>query len=151
MGGAATLWIGAATEAETEYSKEMAEHTAEAVRGAMMEGVVPGGGTALLDCRQALRNMLKQSSDPDERAAYRILIRAMEEPARILVANAGYDPSEILVEIKMAGPCHGFDVLSEKVVDMVQAGIVDAASVVRSAVERRDQHGSPYPHHRRDR
>jgi len=100
----------------------------------MMEGVVPGGGVSLLACRPALQDMLDQSTDPDERAAYRILMRAVQEPFRTIVANAGYDASEVMAEIKLAGPGHGFDVTSGQVVDMMQAGIWDAAIVQKSAV-----------------
>ncbi len=134
LGGSATLWIGGATELEIETRKELAERTAPAMRGAMMEGVVPGGGVALLVCRPALQQMLDQSTDPDERAAYRILIKAMAEPIRTIVANAGYDASEVMAEIKLAGPGHGFDVTSGQIVDMMQAGIWDAAIVQKSAV-----------------
>jgi chaperonin GroEL len=136
MGGAATLWIGGATETEMNVRKELAERTAEAVRGAMLEGVVPGGGVALLACRQPLRERLAQAADPDERAAYRILLRALEEPARVLIANAGHDPSEMMAEIRLAGQGHGFDVQAERVVNMAEAGILDAASVLRAAVWR---------------
>jgi chaperonin GroEL len=136
MGGSATLWIGGATEAEANMRKELAERTAEAVRGALLEGALPGGGVALLACQKPLRDLLARSTDPDERAAYRILIRGLEEPTRTLIANAGYDPSEVMAEIRLAGPGYGFDVLSERVVDMTKAGILDVASVQRSAVWR---------------
>jgi len=134
IGGSATLRIGAVTETELETRKALAERTAEALRGALMEGVLPGGGVALLNCRPALKRMLDQSSDPDERAAFRILMRAMEEPARTIIANAGFDASEVMAEVKLAGPGHGFDVISERVVDMAQAGISDVAAVQKSAV-----------------
>jgi chaperonin GroEL len=134
MSGSATLWIGGLTEMEIKARKEVAERTADALRGTIMEGVLPGGGVALLSCRPALRRMLEQSTDPDERAAYRILIRAMEEPIRTILTNAGYDASEVMAEIRMAGPGHGFDVRSGKVVDTVQAGIFDAATVQKEAM-----------------
>ena len=134
LGGSATLRIGAATEVELNTRKELAERTAEAVRGAIRDGVLPGGGAALLACRPALRQKLAQSSDPDERASYRILIRALEEPLRTIVANAGFNADEIMAEIKSAGPGRGFDVTSEKVVDMAQAGVLDVATVQKAAV-----------------
>ncbi|MBM4459327.1 MAG: hypothetical protein FJ011_16495 [Chloroflexi bacterium] len=134
MGGAAMLFIGAATETEMAVRKELAVRTADAVRGAMLEGVMPGGGVALLDCRPALQRLLKQATDLDERAAYRILIRGLEEPARTLIANAGADPSEIMAEIKHAGPGHGFDAAAERVIKMTEADIWDAASTLRGAV-----------------
>lgn len=134
LGGSATLWVGGATELEITTRQELAKRTAAATRQAMMEGVVPGGGVSLLACRPALQEMLDQSTDPDERAAYRILMRAVQEPFRTIVANAGYDASEVMAEIKLAGPGHGFDVTSGQVVDMMQAGIWDAAIVQKSAV-----------------
>ena len=134
MGGAATLWIGGATELEIEARKDLAERTAASVRAAMMEGVVPGGGTALLACRSELQELSARSSDPDERAAYRILTKALAEPFRTIVANAGYDASEIMAEVRLAGPGHGYDVTTGQVVDMMQAGIYDPAIVVKSAV-----------------
>jgi chaperonin GroEL len=99
----------------------------------MMEGVVPGGGLALLSCRQALQQQLEKAADTDERAAYRILLTALEAPLRTLVSNAGYDSSEVLAQINLAGPGYGFDVVSGQVVDMIRAGIWDAAVVQKSA------------------
>ena len=134
MGGSATLWVGGATELEITARQELAKRTAAAMRGAMMEGVLPGGGVSLLACRPVLQRMLDQSTDPDERAACRILIRAVAEPIRTIVANAGYDASEIMADIKLAGSGYGFDVTSGQVVDMMEAGIWDAAIVQKSAV-----------------
>lgn len=134
LGGSATLWIGGATELEITTRQELAKRTAAAMREAMMEGVVPGGGVSLLACRPALRQMLNQSTDPDERAAYHILTKVVEEPFRAIVSNAGYDASEVMAEIKLAGPGHGFDAISGKVVDVAQAGIYDVAIVQKSAV-----------------
>ncbi len=134
IGGSATLRIGGVTELELNARKELAERTAEALRGAIMEGVLPGGGASLLACRPTLERMMDQSSDPDERAAFRILIRALEEPLRTIVTNVGFDDREIMAEIKRAGPGYGFDVVSEQTVDMAQAGIFDVATVLKSAV-----------------
>jgi len=134
MGGSATLWIGGTSELDINARKELAERTSDAVRGAIMDGILPGGGVALLACRPALRQMLDQSTDPDQRAACRILIEALEQPTRTIITNAGYDASEVMGEIKHAGPGCGFDVRSAQVVDVAQAGIFDAASVVREAV-----------------
>jgi chaperonin GroEL len=134
MGGSATLWVGGATELEIKVRKEVAERTADALRGAVREGVLPGGGVSLLACRPALQHRLDQSTSSDERAAYRILIKAMEAPIRAILTNAGYDASEIMAEIKLADQDHGFDVRSGKVADMAQAGIWDAATVLRTAV-----------------
>lgn len=134
LGGSATLWIGGATELEINERREVAERTAAAMRGAMMEGVVPGGGVALLACRPALQQRLDQAADSDERAAYHILLEALNVPLRTLVGNAGYDPSEVMAQINLAGPGYGFDVVAGRVVEMRQAGICDAAVVQKMVV-----------------
>ncbi len=134
MGGTATLWIGGATEMEVNARVETAKRTATTLRLAMKEGVLPGGGTAFLSCVPALREKLAGSADANERAAYRILIKAMEEPFRAIVSNAGYDDSDVMAEVRLAGSVHGFDVVSGQVVDVLQAGIYDATAVLKAAV-----------------
>jgi chaperonin GroEL len=134
MGGSATLWVGGATKLQIDARKELAERTAGALRGVVSEGVVPGGGVTLLACREPIRQMLEATSDTDEQAAYRIVIRALEEPIRAIVENAGYDASDIMADIRLTGPGHGFDVTSERVVDVAEAGIFDSVAVQREAV-----------------
>jgi chaperonin GroEL len=134
LGGSATLWIGAATEMDIKARQELAERTAATVRGAMMEGAVPGGGVALLACRQVLQRRLAEATDPDERAAFRLLLRAAAEPFRAITGNAGYDPSEVLAELKHAGPRCGFDVVAGRVVNVEEQGLYDAAGVLKAAV-----------------
>jgi chaperonin GroEL len=134
MGGSATLWVGGATELEIEARKDLAKRTADAVRGAVREGVVPGGGVSLLACRPALQQKLDRSTRPDERAAYRILIKAMEAPIRAILTNAGYDASEVMAEIRLADRGHGFDVRSGQIADMAQEGVWDAGAVLKAAV-----------------
>jgi chaperonin GroEL len=134
LGGSATLWVGGVTERQINARVEAAKRAATAVRGALREGVVPGGGVALWDCRPVLQQMLAAASDPDERAACRILIEALATPIRTIIHNAGFDPDEALAEIRHAGPGHGFDVVRERVVKMADAGIFDSAAVQKSAV-----------------
>lgn len=134
-GGSATLRVGGASEPETAARKAVASRTADALRGVLMEGVVPGGGAALLACRPTLRRLLDESVDVDERAALGILIRAVEEPCRTILANAGVDAGAALARIELAGPGQGFDVLSGRVVDMAEAGILDGLAVARTATE----------------
>ena len=135
MGGSATLWVGGTTELEIAERMEIAKRTAAAMRGAIMEGILLGGGVSLLACRPKLQQMSTQSTDVDERAAYRILATAMAAPCRAIVSNAGFDASDVMAEIRLAGKSgYGFDVASEQVVDMMQAGIWDAAVVQKSAV-----------------
>jgi chaperonin GroEL len=134
MGGSAILQVGGITEREITSRKEMAERTAEALRGAVRDGVLPGAGASLLACRPALQRRLDQSTDPDERAAGRVLLRALEEPARAIITNAGYDASEVLAEIKSAPPGHGFDARCGQVVNLADAGILDPAAVSKAVV-----------------
>jgi chaperonin GroEL len=119
---------------EVEERVELAKRTAAAMRGAIKEGVLPGGGVALLACRPILRRMSDESGDPDAQAAYRTLIKAMETPFRTLVSNAGYDASEAMAEVKLAGAGHGFDVTSGQIVDMTDAGIFDTTTVQKMAI-----------------
>jgi chaperonin GroEL len=131
MGGSATLRIGGATDTEIKFRKDVAQRTSEALRRALMDGVLPGGGQALLACHSKLQRLYDDAVD-DERAAYRILMQALREPFRVILANAGYDPAEIQAEMKDG--C-GFDVESGRVVDMAQAGIYDVAAVQKAAVK----------------
>lgn len=139
--GSAVLWIGGATEPEVARRRDAAERAVEAARGALCEGVVPGGGVALLACQPTLRQRLAQAQDPDEQAAYRILLRALEAPARTILANAGLEPGAVWGAMQAAGPGYGYDVRAGRVVNMLAAGICDAASVQRSAI-RRAVHGA---------
>jgi len=132
LGGAAILWVGAATEAEINTRKTLANRAAHTLRGTIRRGMVPGGGAALLACQEALQSRLDNASTADEHAAYRMLHKAMEAPFRAIVTNAGYEASAILAQLN--GPGTGFDVRSGQVVRMTEAGIWDAAAVVRTAV-----------------
>ena len=134
MGGSATLRIGGVTVREMEANKEVAERTAAAVRGAVQEGVLPGGGVALLACQPTLQRCLAAADEPEGRAAYQILLRAVAEPMRVIVANAGYDPSDVLAEVRMAGPGYGFDALGGRITTMQEAGLYDPANVTKAAV-----------------
>ena len=134
MGGSATLWIGANSPLEVEALKELAERTSEAMRGAIREGVVPGGGVALLDCRRVLRKAIEGEFDLEKVAAYRILIKALEAPFRTILQNAGIDLDDVMPLVKQAGAGYGYDVINRKVVNMADAEIFDAASVVRAGL-----------------
>ena len=133
MGGSATLWIGGTTESEIKRGTAIAERTAQAMRGALADGVVPGGGAALLACRPALEQAQAAAEDPDERAAYRILARAVEAPMRAIIRNAGFDEYATTSLVRAAGQGCGLDVETGRVVDMAAAGIYDPANVVKSA------------------
>jgi chaperonin GroEL len=135
LGGSAVLTVGGATEAEIAARRDVAKRTSQAIRMASIEGVVPGGGVALLACRPALQLVLDGSSDPDERAAYRILMEALETPARTIAENAGYEPSLAMAELALAGDGHVFDVNAGEVVDLAQAGLFDVAAAQKTALQ----------------
>lgn len=134
LGGSATLWIGAPTEDEYQRKQALAERAANTLRAALLDGVAPGGGTALLACRPALQARLAESADEDEVAAYRMLSRALEEPFRALLANAGYEAGQVLAAMQGLPPGHGCDLRTGKIVDMAAAGLVDPVGVLKEAV-----------------
>ncbi len=136
MSGAAILWVGGTTEAEINVRKDLAERASEAIRGAMMSGCVPGGGMSFLGCKQVLIEALKCAWDPDEIAAYRILLDAVEVPLRTIARNAGLNPFEVMAELKLAGPGCGFDVYKRQIVPIDRTDVLDSASVVRQAAYR---------------
>lgn len=133
VGGGANMWIGAASDAEGAHRRQMAERAAQTVRGAFEGGVVPGGGAALYWCQDALCNHMALANDEEERAAYRILLRAVEAPIRTIICNAGKDAPQTLARIDNAGPGYGYNVLSDDVVCMVNAGVFDSTTVLKSA------------------
>jgi len=134
LGGTATFRVGGATKSEAAARKEIAERTVAALRAALQEGVVPGGGVALLACREPLQRALAQATCLEERAAYQILIQALELPFRTLLANAGYDPAYWLAEVERAGPGYGFDINQQSLVHLPTAGLYDVLGVQKAAV-----------------
>lgn len=134
LGGSATLWAGANTPIEVDALKDLTERTAEALRGAMREGSLPGGGAALLACRAVLEDAIHKTPDSDEAVAARILRKGLEAPFRVILENAGFLPEEYLPQVNQKPAGWGMDVLKGEVVDMREAGIVDAAAVVKTAV-----------------
>jgi len=132
-GGVAVLKVGAATEVELKERKARVEDALHATRAAVEEGVVPGGGTVLLAAAQALDGLALEG---DQKVGAQILRRALQEPLRQLVANAGLEGSVVVEELRQQNkPNWGFDVMSEQYVDLVQGGIIDPAKVMRSALE----------------
>ena len=134
LGGSATLRIGGITETNLKQNKEVAERAAEAMRGAMREGVLPGGGVAYLMCLPMIKERLSGSTNADERAAYRVISSALQAPLVTLLVNAGYEPGTIMGQLKNLKPDFGFDVVKGEVVNMKDAGILDIATVVKAAV-----------------
>lgn len=133
-GGSATLWVSAATEAETKRRISLAERGALVVRQAMQDGVVPGGGVALLSCQAALVERIASAIDEVERAGLQIVHDALQAPAVTMLKNAGYNPGPILNDIRSAGLPAGFDIVAGTMADLHERGIVDAASVVDRVV-----------------
>jgi chaperonin GroEL len=135
LGGSATLRVGGYSDTESRARKELAERSADVLRAAVRGGVLPGGGAALLACQHQLNARHKDAKTVEERAAYAILIKALEAPIRTIATNSGYDPSQVIASVHHNTNGHGFDMLSGAVVDMVDAGIVDVAVAYRSAIQ----------------
>jgi chaperonin GroEL len=134
MGGSATLLIGGSTDSETTVREEQARKTAMLLRAALHEGVLPGGGMALLACRCRLRQRMEASEDLDEQTACRILLHALEEPIRTIATNAGHDAAAVMAQVDRAAPGWGFDARSGQIVDMAVEGIYDVAAAQKAAV-----------------
>jgi chaperonin GroEL len=133
-GGVAVIKVGAATETELEEKKHRMEDALEATKAAVEEGILPGGGVALLNAAKALEKLEKEL-EGDEKVGVQILKRALEEPARQLAENAGFEGAVIVERLKGEKPGIGFDVVQEKFVDMFEAGIIDPTKVTRSALQ----------------
>jgi chaperonin GroEL len=134
MGGAAVVWVGGLSEHDIQARKALTERSAQVIRRTLISGMLPGGGIALLACGPALDRLAETAEDLDEKMAYRIISRALEEPLRCILANGGYTPGPILHRINTAAQGCGFDLRSEQIVNMIQAGIIDSAEVITTAV-----------------
>jgi chaperonin GroEL len=133
-GMAATLWVGDVTTLQMERRKKLAERAARTLRLAMLNGVLPGGGVAYWDCCPVLQSRLEGAPDLEAHAAYRILIDALQAPMRALLTNAGVDSSQVIPQISQDHPGFGYDLFEGRVVDMLQAGILDSAAVAKAVI-----------------
>ena len=134
-GGVAVINVGAATEVEMKEKKLRIEDALAATRAAVEEGIVPGGGVALLSAIPAIKNAMKNLNG-DEKTGASIILRAIEEPIRQIATNAGLDGSVILnTVIKSRKVNYGFDFYKNEFVDMVKCGIIDPTKVTRSALQ----------------
>ncbi len=134
-GGVAVVNVGAATEVEMKEKKLRIEDALAATRAAVEEGIVPGGGVALLSTIPVLKNLMKTLSC-DEKTGASIILRSIEEPIRQIAANAGLDGSVILsTVVKSRKANYGFDFYKNEYVDMVENGIIDPTKVTRSALQ----------------
>jgi chaperonin GroEL len=135
VGGVAVIKVGAATEAEMKEKKARVEDAMHATKAAVEEGIVPGGGVALLRAVRDLTKLEKAEKDEDRTIGIRIVKRALEEPLRQIANNAGHEGSVVVNEVKEQKDDMGFDAQNETFVNMVDAGIIDPTKVVRSALQ----------------
>ncbi|MBR7148764.1 MAG: chaperonin GroEL [Firmicutes bacterium] len=133
-GGVAVVQVGAATETELKERKLRIEDALNATRAAVEEGIVPGGGTALINALPAVSKYVKTLSG-DMKTGAAIIERALEEPVRQIAENAGLEGSVIVAKVKSSKKGIGFNAATEQYVDMIKAGIVDPAKVTRSALQ----------------
>jgi chaperonin GroEL len=129
----AVVKVGAATETEMKEKKHRVEDALQATRAALEEGIVPGGGVALLSAAKSIN--LDGFVDPDERTGAQIIVRALEEPLRQLADNAGLEGSVVVAKVRTAAKGHGLNVDTNEVEDLVKAGIIDPTMVTRSALQ----------------
>ncbi|MDO4944201.1 MAG: chaperonin GroEL [Ruminococcus sp.] len=134
-GGVAVIKVGAATEVEMKEKKMRIEDALAATKAAVEEGIVAGGGTALINAMPAVKNLV-DTLDGDEKTGAQIVYRALEEPVRQIAANAGLEGSVIIDTIQRSGKVgYGFNAYSAEYVEMIPAGIVDPTKVTRSALQ----------------
>lgn len=134
-GGVAVIKAGAATEIEMKEKKLRIEDALASTKAAVEEGIVAGGGVALINAAEAVEKLI-DTVDGDEKTGVRIVLRALEEPMRQIAVNSGIEGSVIVDKIKHSGKVnYGFDAYKEEYTDMIKAGIVDPAKVTRSALQ----------------
>jgi chaperonin GroEL len=132
-GGVAVLYVGAVSEVEMKEKKDRVEDALAATRAAIEEGIVPGGGVALVRATEALANL--EGINFDETTGIKIIARAIEEPLRVIVGNAGLEGSVIVAKVKEGKGDFGFNAKSEEYCSMYEAGIIDPTKVTRVALE----------------
>ena len=143
-GGVAVIRVGGATEIEVKEKKDRVDDALNATRAAVEEGIVPGGGVALLRARAAVSRL--KSENADEQAGVSIVMKALESPIRQIAENSGVEGSIVVGKVSAhKSQTWGFDAQTDQYVDMIEAGIVDPAKVVRRAAGRRL--GRRPPHH----
>ncbi len=132
-GGVAVVKVGAATETEMKEKKHRVEDALQATRAALEEGIVPGGGVALLQASSSVT--VDGDGDDDEKTGARIVLRALEEPLRQLAENAGLEGSVVVNDVRKAKKGQGLNAATNEIVDLVAAGVIDPAMVTRSALQ----------------
>jgi chaperonin GroEL len=132
-GGVAVIKVGAATEVEMKEKKARVEDALHATRAAVEEGIVAGGGVAFLRARQAIKDL--KGDNPDQDAGIKIVLRAIEEPLRQIVANAGDEPSVVINKVLEGTGNYGYNAANGTYGDLVELGVLDPAKVTRSALQ----------------
>jgi chaperonin GroEL len=125
--------VGAATETEMKEKKHRVEDALQATRAALEEGIVPGGGVALLEASTAIN--LDAIGDEDEKTGAKIVLRALEEPLRQIAENAGHEGSVVVNDVRKGKAGHGLNAATGEYGDLVAAGVIDPAMVTRSALQ----------------
>ncbi|HTZ87360.1 MAG TPA: chaperonin GroEL, partial [Solirubrobacteraceae bacterium] len=133
-GGVAVVKVGAATETEMKEKKHRVEDALQATRAALEEGIVPGGGVALLQASSAITKA-NGASDDDVQTGERIVLRALEEPLRQIAENAGLEGSVVVNDVRKAKKGQGLNAATNEIVDLVAEGVIDPAMVTRSALQ----------------
>ena len=134
-GGVAVVKVGAATETEMKETKHRVEDALQAARAALEEGVVPGGGVALVNAADSVKGKASSALEGDEQTGSQIIVRSLEEPLRQLATNAGLEGSVVVQPVRTAKPGLGLNVDTGEVTDLVKAGIIDPTMVTRSALQ----------------
>jgi chaperonin GroEL len=132
-GGVAVIRVGGATEIEVKEKKDRVDDALNATRAAVEEGIVPGGGVALLRAKKAVSKL--KSDNPDVEAGIKIVLRALEAPIRQIAENAGVEGSIVVGKVLESAETMGFDAQNETYVDMIKSGIIDPTKVVRTALQ----------------
>jgi chaperonin GroEL len=132
VGGVAVVKVGAATETEMKEKKARVEDALHATRAAVEEGIVPGGGVALLRTQRVLENL---GDNEEQKAGVNIIRRSIEEPLRRIAENAGIDGSIVVDKVRNAKGAQGFNAQTEEYEDLLKAGVIDPTKVVRTALQ----------------
>lgn len=132
-GGVAVIKIGAATEVEMKEKKDRVDDALHATRAAVEEGIVPGGGVALLRARASIKSLKGENHDQD--AGIKIVLRALEEPLRAIAANAGDEPSVVIAKVEEGIGNYGYNAANGEYGDLVEIGVIDPTKVTRTALQ----------------
>uniref|UniRef100_A0A0A9WIM7 60 kDa heat shock protein, mitochondrial n=1 Tax=Lygus hesperus TaxID=30085 RepID=A0A0A9WIM7_LYGHE len=128
----AFISVGGGSEVEVSERKDRVEDALQATRAALEDGIVPGGGVALLSCMEKVRSI--KADNEDQKAGIQILMNSLKAPLMTIAHNAGVDPTTILAKVLSSPPSYGYDAMSDECVDMMKAGIIDPTKVVKTAL-----------------